>query len=92
MLEGFSEAALDISLREAQDEMDRRLVQQLKQAKSWSRVVGENLVANLLAIAVTTLLVVIVYASRVGVAKLLADTFGYEIREKPATTESGQLR
>lgn len=83
-LEAMCEASLEVTFDQAQAEMDAELVRQLKEAKSWWRAVGENLAANLLAIAVTTLLVVVVYVSRYGAMKLLADTFGYEIRDKPA--------
>lgn len=86
-LETMCEASLEVTFDQAQAAMDAELVRQLKEAKSWWRAVGENLVANLLAIAVTTLLVVLVYVSRYGGMKLLADTFGYEIREKPAAIE-----
>ncbi len=87
-LEAMCEASLEVTFGQAQAAMDAELVRQLKEVKSWWRAVGENLVANLLAIAVTTLLVVLVYVSRSGAMKLLADTFGYEIREKPAATET----
>lgn len=86
-LETLCETSLGVTLQQARAAMDAELVRQLKEAKSWWRAVGENLVANLLAIAVTTLLVVLVYVSRYGGMKLLADTFGYEIREKPAAIE-----
>ncbi|HJU38466.1 MAG TPA: hypothetical protein VJ724_02760 [Tahibacter sp.] len=86
-LESMCEASLEVTLDQAQAEMDAELVRQLKEAKSWWRAVGENLVANLLALAVTTLLVVLVYVSRYGAMQLLADTLGYEIKEKTPATE-----
>jgi hypothetical protein len=86
-LESLCEASLGVTLQQARAAMDAELVRQLKEAKSWWRAVGENLVANLLALAVTTLLVVLLYASRYGAMKLVADTFGYDLREKPAPTD-----
>lgn len=81
------EATLAVTFDQAQAGMDAELTRQLKLAKCWWRAVGENLVGNLLAIAVTTLFVVVLYVSRYGAMKLVADTFGYEIREKPTATE-----
>ncbi|QEI08741.1 hypothetical protein FXN63_25005 [Pigmentiphaga aceris] len=87
LLERFSEAVLDVTLRQLQDEMNRELVRQLKESKSFSKAVVENLVANMLAIAVTALFVLILYASRIGVVPLIGDIFGFDVKEKTAVVQ-----
>lgn len=87
LLERFSEAVLDVTLRQLQQEMNQELVRQLKESKSFSKAVVENLVANVLAIAVTALFVLILYASRIGVVPLIGDIFGFDVKEKPVVIQ-----
>jgi predicted nucleic-acid-binding protein len=88
LLERFSEAMLDFTLSKLQQEIDRELIRQLKEAKSMPRAITENLIANMLAIAITALFVLIIYASRIGLIPLIADVFGYDVKEKTTMTQS----
>lgn len=82
LLERFSEEVLDVAIRQVEDESQKELVRRLSEAKSWPRAIVENLVANVLAIAVVALLALIVYGTRVGFIPLLADALGYSIQTK----------
>ncbi len=85
-LRDFAQEVLNGQLVELDHEYQAKLAAELKAARSFWRSVGENLVANLLAIAVTALLLLIIYGTRIGFAPLLGDVFGYDIKERPAQT------
>lgn len=83
-LQNFAQEVLTVELDGAEREFHRKLADELKVARSFWRAVGENLVANILAIAVTALVVLVLYGSRIGFVQLMGDVFGYEVKERPA--------
>lgn len=89
-LEDFAQEVLQVQLEQQESAFNARLADELKVARSFPRSVSENLVANLLAIAVTALLVVVLYGSRIGFVPLVAEAFGYEVTERQ--TEPEQAR
>jgi hypothetical protein len=83
-LQGFAQEVLEVEIESQNAAFNARLVDELKKSRSFARAVGENLVANLLAIAVGALLVLILYGARIGFVPLLGEVFGYEVKDKPA--------
>lgn len=78
-LQHFCDEVLAFQLEEERKELQLKLVSELKQARSWPRAVTENLVANLLALALTLMLVILVYGSRIGMPQLLGEAAGYRV-------------
>jgi len=82
LLEEMNEEVLKVAVSELQDNFKNQLVEELKKPRSFWKSVGENLVANILAAAVTVLAVVVVYGAQIGYVKLAGDVFGYEVKPK----------
>lgn len=82
-LQEFAQEVLEVEIESQNAAFNARLVEELKKARSFPRAVSENLVANLLAIAVGALFVLILYGARLGFVPLLGEVFGYEVRDKP---------
>lgn len=82
LLEELNEQVLDVTIAEIQKDYEAKLVAELRRAKPFWKSVGENLIANVLAAALTVLLVVLVYGAQIGYLRLAGDVFGYEVREK----------
>lgn len=85
-LQVFAQEVLEVEIESQSAAFNAKLVEELKRARSFPRAVWENLVANLLAIAVGALLVLILYGARVGFVPLLGEVFGYDVKDKPALT------
>ena len=85
-LQDFAQEVLAVELDDAARDYHRKLSDELKVARSFWRAVGENLVANVLAIGVTALIVLVIYGTRIGLLPLLGDVFGYDVKEKPAAS------
>jgi hypothetical protein len=81
-LQDFAQEVLEVQLDEQEAAFNARLAGELRAARSFSRAVWENLVANLLAIAVGALVVLVVYGARIGFVPLAADVFGYDVAER----------
>lgn len=87
-LEGFAQEVLDVTLEKERAAMNQQLIAELKAARSFGRAVWENLVANILALAVGALIVAIIYGTRIGFVPMIADMFGYDVKEKPIASSS----
>lgn len=83
-LQDFAQEVLEVQLSEQETSFNERLVRELRVARSWPRAIVENLIGNLLAIAVTALLVLLLYGARIGFVPLLGDVFGYDVTERPS--------
>lgn len=82
LLEDMNEEVLKVAISELQDNFKSQLTEELKKPRSFWKSVGENLVANVLAAALTVLVVVLVYGAQIGYVKLAGDVFGYEVKPK----------
>lgn len=93
LLEAMNEELLDQVLTELQGEHDSekkqlernyeiRLVEDLKKAAGFWKGVGQNIVANLGAAAITIFVVILVYGSRISFLPVLGEMFNYEVKEK----------
>lgn len=93
LLEAMNEELLDPVLTELKLEHDSekkqlersyeiRLVEDLKKAAGFWKSVGENIVANLGAAAITIFVVILVYGSRISFLPVLGEIFNYEVKEK----------
>lgn len=84
LLEQFSEEVLRGVIDESIETQRKEYTRKLEAARPFWRAVLENFTANVAGLAVTALVVIVLYSSRVGLVPLLADIFGYQVQEKPA--------
>lgn len=86
LLGNFADEVLELQREQDRTAMDRKLIQELKAARSFPRAVGENLAGSLLTVAIVALLALVLYGTRIGFFPLLADVFGYEVTPKQVAT------
>lgn len=84
-LQVFSQEVLNATMNDLERKHERDLATELSRSRSWLRAIAENLVANLLAVALLALIAVVVYGTRIGFVNLAADVFGYELTPKAGT-------
>lgn len=77
----FSQEMLEDQASSLQSAYNDQLIKELKEAQPFWRGVWQNVWANLFAFALTALLVVIVWGSKVGIVKLIELIFGVQITE-----------
>lgn len=80
----FSEEVLTQAEAELVDEYNRRLLAELKKTRPFLKSLAENILANLGALAVTALIILVIYGSQIGVPELIGRVFGYEVKKVPA--------
>lgn len=88
-LREFSEEVLTAAEAEVEQRYHSQLVAELKKARPFVKTLGENILANLGALAVIALILLVIYGSRIDGISLLGDVFGYDIKERPAVPASG---
>ena len=86
LLERFSEAVLEVAIKDIESESEKELVRKLTEAKSWSRAIGENLIANVLAVALVALVAIVIYGTRIGFLPLLANSLGYTLQQNQSNS------
>lgn len=85
VLEVFSEVLLDDATTKLQREYQDKLTKELKASRPFSRGVLENLAANILALALSALLIVIATMSRSDPVVALLRLIGYEVTEQKSS-------
>lgn len=88
-LRSFSEGVLSEAEAEVEERYKRQLVEELTKARPFLRTLAENILANLGAVAVLAIILLLIYGSRIGVAGLVGDVFGYDIKERPISNQVG---
>lgn len=79
LLEQVTEAVLEEAVQSIEDDFKAKLVAELKVPKSFSRAVTENVVANFVAAGLITLVVVVLYLSRMDAVPIIGKALGYEV-------------
>ena len=82
-LQSFADDVIAQLVEDERAKIQAQFTIDLQRAKSTWRAIGENLVANLLAIGVVALLALVLYGTKIGFAQLLGDALGYDVRDKP---------
>lgn len=95
-LRTFSEQVLREAEAETEDRYRRQLMSELKKARPFLKTLMENILANIGALAVTALILLVIYGSRIGAVNLFGEVFGYEIKDKTSGAQpvapSSQVR
>lgn len=79
LLARFSEEMLEDQAVTLQVEYEQELISELKSAQPFWRGVWQNLAANILALAITALVLVILWASKIGFLQVIELIFGVHI-------------
>lgn len=79
LLEQVTEVVLEEAVQQMEQDYKAKLVAELKVPKSFWRAVGENLVANIVAAGLVTLVVVVLYLSRLDAFPVIGKALGYEV-------------
>lgn len=83
ILQAFCEAVLTSASDEERSKQKKHFHNELKKARPFWRNMLENMFANMAALALTALVVIAIYGTRISAVSLLADIFGYDIKERP---------
>jgi len=92
LLEEFAEIVLEEAVETTRAQCQKEYIDRLEKAKSWARAITENLIANILAIAVSAIVLLVIWGSRVGFVPVLGDALGYEIKEKASSPASSSSK
>lgn len=89
LLEEMTEIVLEKVVDQIDTDYRERLVSELKKTKSTTRAVFENVVANIIAAALLTLFVVMLYLGQNDAVPLVGKALGYKMEkvEQPAATK-----
>lgn len=79
LLEQVTEVAFQEAVQQMEEDFKARLLAELKVPKSFWRAVGENVVANVVAAGLVTLVVVMLYLSRLDAVPVIGKALGYEV-------------
>lgn len=85
ILQGFCEAVLTNASDEERVKQKKHFYNELKRARPFWRNMLENMFANMAALALTALVVIAIYGTRISAVSLMGDIFGYDIKERPPT-------
>lgn len=77
LLERMTEYQLEDAIAAVEAHAKDDLLQQLKQARSWSRSVAEALLGSVAVALMWAALILIVYGNRIGFARLMKDVLGF---------------
>ncbi|NML13858.1 hypothetical protein [Azohydromonas caseinilytica] len=83
LLERFTEYQLEDAVEEVRRESNERLAAKLSESKSWGRSIAEALVGSLFVAMMWALLVVLLYANKVGTDKMAKDIFSIDLNSSP---------
>lgn len=83
ILQVFAENALTTASQEAEERHRQHFYSELKKVRPFWRNMVENMFANMAALALTALVVIAIYGTRISFVSLLGDIFGYDIKERP---------
>lgn len=81
-LRQFSEEVLTATESEMADRYHAEMVAELKKARPFLKTLVENILANVGAVALLALLLLLLYGSRLNPIVVLGDVFGYDVKEK----------
>lgn len=88
--ESLLEQLIEESLEEAIDTIERDSLNlmndELRKSRPFLRGVLENATANFVVLAVTALILVVIWSTRVGVPAVAGEIFGYELKERAPTS------
>lgn len=90
ILREFSESVLSEAEKEVESRYREKFHEELKKARPFFRTLWDNILANIGALAITALVLVVIYGSKIGVAGLVGEVFNYDIKERatrPAAAE-----
>jgi hypothetical protein len=79
LLEQVTEVVLEEAVQQMEEDFKAKLVAELKVPKSFWRAVGENVVANVMAAGLVTLVVVVLYLSRLDAVPVIGKALGYDV-------------
>lgn len=79
LLEQVTEVVLEEAVHQMEEDFKAKLVAELKAPKSFWRAVGENVVANVTTAGLVTLVVVVLYLSRLDAVPVIGKALGYEV-------------
>lgn len=83
LLEQVTEAVLDETVQQLENDYKAKLTAELKIHKNFWRAVGENVVANVVAAGLVALSVLMLYISRADIVPMVGKAFGYEVTATP---------
>lgn len=89
LLREFSEQVLSEAELEVEDRYRQQFYAELKKARPFWRSIWDNILANLGALAITALVVLVIYGSRIGFTNLIGDIFNYDIKERTSQSTAG---
>lgn len=81
LLARFSEEMLEVQAGTLQAEYEQELISELKSAQPFWQGVWQNLAANVLALAISALVLVILWASKIGFLQVIELIFGVHITD-----------
>lgn len=85
VLQIFSEAVLTSASDEVEERCQKKFDEELRKVRPFWRTLGENVLANVGALVLGAILLVVVYASRLDPAKVVGEALGYDIRSHEPT-------
>jgi len=83
-LENFGTAIIEGEIEQMDAEYQRKLILELKRAQPFWRAVGQNIVASFAVLAITALVLAVLWSTTIGPKEVVEKIFNVDIRAKPA--------
>lgn len=84
LLRSFSEVVLSEAEKEVEERYRLKFDEELRKVRPFWRTLWDNILANIGALAITALVLLVIYGSKIGAATLIGEVFNYDVKDRSA--------